>query len=157
MRASPSHASIQAAAASALLALTFAASSAAASTANQPSIGANPVFNAMPAAAEGRELIVTDLVLPPDAAGDAHYHPWEEYLYVISGSAMLGMDGAEPSALAAGDTAIIPARTIHTPKAGPDGVRAIVIRLHMAGDPASIPAPPAPPAPPTPPSSEPVL
>lgn len=106
-----------------------------------PPIGSNIVFDAEPGAAEGHQLIVADLRLGPDAAGAAHYHPWEEYLYVIEGEALLEIAGAPPRRLVAGEHVVIPARTIHTPRAGPAGMRAIVTRLHRAGDPISVPAP----------------
>lgn len=103
-----------------------------------PPLGANPVFDTVPGAAPRQRLIVTDLRLPADAVGAAHYHPWEEYLYVIEGSAVLDMEGQEPRTLVAGESVIIPARQVHTPRAGPDGVRAIVTRVHDAGDPVTV-------------------
>ena len=92
-------------------------------------------------AAPGYELIVADLLLPADAVGEAHYHPWEEYLYVIDGSAVLDIDGMEPRTLQAGEHFVIARETVHTPRAGPDGVRAIIARVHKQGDPVMVPAP----------------
>ena len=104
-----------------------------------PPIGPNPVFDTAPAAAPGHRLIVTDLNLGPDAVGDPHSHPWEEFLYVIAGEALVGLPGAEPQVVSPGETFTIPPRVVHTPKAGPDGVRAIVVRVHMADDPVTLP------------------
>ncbi len=101
----------------------------------QPELGPNPVFREVTAAAPGHELIVTDLFLGPEAVGAPHYHPWEEYLYVMGGSAILQIDGEEPRELGPGDAVVIPREAIHTPRAGPDGVRAIVVRVHDEGDP----------------------
>lgn len=105
-----------------------------------PPIGSNQVLNEDLSAAPGHELIVVDLVLPPNAVGAPHSHPWEEYLYVIGGSAVLDVEGAETRTVEAGETAIIPAMTIHTPRAGAEGIRAIVMRVHDEGDPLSIDA-----------------
>ncbi|MWV28736.1 cupin domain-containing protein [Aurantiacibacter rhizosphaerae] len=129
-------------AAAALLAITLAGCTAAAPApvSWQPPLGPNPVFNAAPGAAPDHRLLVTDLNLPPDAVGAAHFHPWEEYLYVIEGSALLDMEGSPPRTLTAGESFVIPARQVHTPRAGGDGVRAIVIRLHDEGDPERLPA-----------------
>ncbi len=113
--------------------------SAPAPTAYLPPLGSNQVFRARTAAAPGHELIVADLRLPPDAVGEAHWHPWEEFLYVIEGSAVIDLAG-RPRPLAAGESFVIPARTVHTPRAGPRGFRAIVTRVHDEGDPVSIPA-----------------
>jgi quercetin dioxygenase-like cupin family protein len=102
--------------------------------------GSNEVFREGTAAAPGHELIVADLVLPANAVGDRHYHPWEEHLYVIDGSAILDIDGMEQRSLTAGEKFVIPAEMVHTPKAGPDGIRAIIIRVHDEGDPVTVPA-----------------
>ncbi len=110
----------------------------------QPAYGANAVFHEALSAAAGHELIVTDLSLGPDAVGEAHFHPWEEYLYVLGGSAVLDIEGLEPRTLVAGETFVIPPNTVHTPRAGPEGIRAMVIRVHDEGDPVSLPAPDAP-------------
>ena len=106
----------------------------------EPSMGSNDVLQEALSAAPGHELIVADLRLGPDAVGDPHSHPWEEYLYVIGGSAVLDVEGAERRTVHAGETAIIPARTVHTPRAGAEGIRAIVLRVHNRGDPLNIPA-----------------
>lgn len=106
----------------------------------QPAIGSQEVLREKISAAPGHELIVADLVLPPNAVGDAHSHPWEEYLYVLGGSAVLDVEGAETRTVEAGSSATIPAKTVHTPRAGPEGIRAIIMRVHKDGDPLSIPA-----------------
>ena len=105
----------------------------------QPPIGPNPVFDQAPEAATDRRLIVTDLRLGPDAVGAAHYHPWEEFLYVIEGRALVEIDGEPTRTLLPGETFVIPPRVPHTPRAGPEGVRAIVVRVHNEGDPVSTP------------------
>jgi quercetin dioxygenase-like cupin family protein len=106
----------------------------------QPPLGSNVVFREATAAAPGHELIVADLKLAANAVGEAHYHPWEEYLYVIEGSAVLEIAGQEPRTLLAGEHFVIPRRTVHTPRAGAQGVRAIVVRVHDQGDPVMVPA-----------------
>ncbi len=108
-----------------------------------PPPGSNDIFNTEPGAAPGHRLVVADLVLGPDAASPPHYHPWEEYLYVIEGSAVLALDGAEPRTLLAGEHFVIPARAVHRAQAGPDGVRAIVTRVHDLADPIRVPVPEA--------------
>jgi len=106
----------------------------------QPAPGSNEVLREALSAAPGHELIVADLSLGPDAVGEAHSHPWEEYLYVLGGSAIVDIEGLDPRTLGPGEAFVIPAKTVHTPRAGPQGVRAIVIRVHDDGDPVSIPA-----------------
>lgn len=108
----------------------------------QPPLGSNVVFREATAAAPGHELIVADLNLAPNAVGEAHYHPWEEYLYVIEGSALLEINGQAPRQLLAGEHFVIPRQTVHIPRAGAQGVRAIVVRVHDEGDPVMVPAAP---------------
>ena len=105
-----------------------------------PPSGSNEIFRQATAAAPGHELIVADLNLPADAVGEPHYHPWEEYLYVISGSAILDTEGGDERTLQPGESFVIPREAVHTPRAGPTGVRAIVIRVHKEGDPVMVPA-----------------
>lgn len=106
----------------------------------QPAIGSNEVMRETLSAAPGHELIVADLVLPPNAVGEPHSHPWEEYLYVLGGSAVLEVEGMPTRTVESGGRATIPAKAVHTPRAGPDGIRAIIVRVHDEGDPLSIPA-----------------
>jgi quercetin dioxygenase-like cupin family protein len=105
-----------------------------------PPSGSNEIFRQATAAAPGHELIVADLSLPADAVDEPHYHPWEEYLYVIAGSAVLDIERSDERILQAGESFVIPRETVHTPRAGPTGVRAIVIRVHKEGDPVMVPA-----------------
>ena len=107
---------------------------------HQTDFGPTEIFREATAAAPGHELIVTDLHLPPNAVGEAHSHPWEEYLYVMGGSALVEVDGMEPREVFAGESIVLPREKVHTPAAGADGIRAIVIRVHDEGDPVSIPA-----------------
>jgi quercetin dioxygenase-like cupin family protein len=106
-----------------------------------PPIGSTDIFNTEPGAAPGHRLVVADLRLEAGAIGPAHYHPWEEYLYVIEGSALLSLDGAPPRSIAAGEQVVIPARMVHRAQAGPQGVRAIVTRVHDLADPIAVPVP----------------
>ncbi|AKH43448.1 quercetin dioxygenase-like cupin family protein [Altererythrobacter atlanticus] len=105
-----------------------------------PPMGSNQIFHEALSAAPGHELIAADLALGPDAAGQAHWHPWEEYLYVLAGSALVEIEGEPQRVVLPGQSFIIPARAVHTPRAGSQGVRAIVLRVHDAGDPESVPA-----------------
>ena len=104
-----------------------------------PPIGSNEIWHEESDSAPGHELIVADLRLGPNAVGETHWHPWNEYLYVIGGTAVLEIEGEEPQDLKAGDKVIIPRHAVHTPKAGPEGVRAIVSRVHVVGDPVTVP------------------
>ncbi|MEL6687171.1 MAG: cupin domain-containing protein [Pseudomonadota bacterium] len=110
---------------------------------------ANIAFNAMPPGSNLRlrepitisndlEVIISDVVIPPNATVPAHYHPGEEFLYVIEGSAIHVESGKEDQLLKAGDAYVIPPEAVHAPRGGPEGARAIVFRVHKQGKPERI-------------------
>ena len=106
-----------------------------------PPPGSNEVLRSTLAGTPGVEVIVSDVVIPPDGQVARHYHPGEEFLYLIEGTAIHVVEGKPDLPLAAGDSYAIPARAIHSPRGGPEGARAIVFSVHLAGQPARIEAP----------------
>ncbi len=84
------------------------------------------------------EVIISDVVIPPGATVPAHYHPGEEFLYVIEGSAVHVEAGKPDQILSAGDAYVIPPEAEHAPRGGPNGARAIVFRVHKQGLPERI-------------------
>jgi quercetin dioxygenase-like cupin family protein len=109
--------------------------------ATRPPAGSNEMLRAPLSALPGSEVIVSDVVIPPNAQVARHYHPGEEFLYVIEGSAIHIEEGKPDRLLKAGDSYALPPRAIHAPKGGPEGARAIVFRVHLAGQPERIDAP----------------
>lgn len=88
---------------------------------------------------DGLEVIVTDVVIPPNAEIPAHFHPSEEIVYVIEGSAVHRENGKPQRKLVAGDSIVIAPGAHHAPRGGPNGARAIVFRLHKSGSVEAIP------------------
>ncbi|HYD24121.1 MAG TPA: cupin domain-containing protein [Croceibacterium sp.] len=107
----------------------------------RPPPGSNQVLRSPLAGTPGVEVIVSDVVIPPGGQVPRHYHPGEEFLYLIEGSAIHVEEGKPDLPLATGDSYVIPPRAIHSPRGGPDGARAIVFRVHLAGQPERIDAP----------------
>ena len=101
----------------------------------RPPPGSNEQLRAPITAAEGLEVIISDVVIPPGAQVPRHFHPGEEFLYVIEGSAVHVQEDQEDITLKAGDSYVIPPRALHSPYAGEEGARAIVFRVHTAGEP----------------------
>ena len=120
----------------AALALT-ACASAPDTTASLPP-GSNEMLRSGIASMPGHEVIISDVIIPPGATVPRHYHPGEEFLYVISGSAIHVEQGKPDLKLKAGDSYVIAPEAIHSPRGGPDGARAIVFRVHVAGQPERI-------------------
>lgn len=107
----------------------------------RPPPGSNEVLRSPLAGTPGVEVIVSDVVIPPNGQVPRHYHPGEEFLYLIEGTAIHVEQGKPDLPLKAGDSYAIPPRAIHAPRGGPDGARAIVFRVHVEGQPERIEAP----------------
>jgi len=106
-----------------------------------PPPGSNEMLRSPLSALAGAEVIISDVVIPPNGQVARHYHPGEEFLYLIGGSAIHVEEGKPDLPLEAGDSYAIPPRAIHSPRGGPEGARAIVFRVHVAGQPERIDAP----------------
>lgn len=104
----------------------------------EPPPGSNTMLRAPIEIADGLEVIISDVVIPPNAAVPRHYHPGEEFLYVIRGSAIHVEEGKGDRLLQAGDSYVIPPHAAHAPRAGAEGARAIVFRVHVEGKPERI-------------------
>ena len=106
--------------------------------ARKPPPGSNLMLRAPITISDDLEVIISDVVIPPGATVPRHYHPGEEFLYVIEGSAVHVEAGKADQVLSAGDAYVIPPEAEHAPRGGPDGARAIVFRVHKQGLPERI-------------------
>ena len=89
-------------------------------------------------ASDGLEVLISDVVIPANGTVPLHYHPGEEFLYIIEGSALHREDGQADRELKAGDSYVIPPMAKHSPIGGPEGARAIVFRVHLKDQPERI-------------------
>jgi len=97
--------------------------------------GSNEVLRADLASAEGIEVLISDVVVPANSGLPKHYHPGEEFAYLIEGQFLFWQDGAEEVVVNAGDPAIITPKRIHSVRTGDAPARAIVFRVHPKGEP----------------------
>ena len=97
--------------------------------------GSNMMLRAPITISDGLEVIISDVIIPPNAAVPAHYHPGEEFVYVIEGYAVHIEEGKAEQILKKGDAYVIPPEAVHSPRAGAEGARAIVFRVHVQGMP----------------------
>ena len=88
--------------------------------------------------AEGLEVIVSHVALPPNLILPMHWHPGEEFAYVLQGSATLILDGEGEQEIAAGDAAVVPLKRVHTARSGSEGATILVFRVHEAGQPGRV-------------------
>ena len=104
----------------------------------KPPPGSNLMLRGPITISDDLEVIISDVVIPAGATVPRHYHPGEEFLYVIEGSAVHVEEGKPDQILSAGDAYVIPPQAEHAPRGGPDGARAIVFRVHKQGLPERI-------------------
>jgi len=89
--------------------------------------------------AEGIEVIVSVIEIGPQFTLPKHYHPGEEFVYLLEGSATVWQQGKPDVTLAAGEIYRIPLKQVHTALTGDNSARAIVFRVHEKGAPDRIP------------------
>lgn len=99
----------------------------------RPPPGSNLMLRGPITISDDLEVIISDVVIPAGATVPRHYHPGEEFVYVIEGSAVHIEAGKPDQVLSAGDAYVIPPEAEHAPRGGPDGARAIVFRVHKTG------------------------
>ncbi|AFY61687.1 cupin domain-containing protein [Synechococcus sp. PCC 6312] len=100
--------------------------------------GSNEMLRAPTAMAEGVEVIISDVIIPPNSRLPRHYHPGEEFIYVIEGEVVHVEEGKPDRIVRAGETVVIPPKVIHAPYTTDQAARAIVFRVHVAGQPERI-------------------
>ena len=87
------------------------------------------------AGVEGKEIIVSRVSFPPHTELPWHWHPGEEFFYVIKGSVTLKRRGAPDSLTTQGDAQKIAPQIIHTGSTGEQGAELVIFRVHAAGEP----------------------
>ncbi|WP_205663326.1 cupin domain-containing protein [Alteromonas facilis] len=81
------------------------------------------------------EVVVSKVQIPANTSLSKHWHPGEEFAYVLEGSVTLWQQGLEDRLLQAGELASIPLKQIHTAVTGDEGVTLLVFRVHEEGKP----------------------
>ena len=87
------------------------------------------------AGVEGKEIIVSRVSFPPHTELPWHWHPGEEFFYVIEGSVTLKRRGEPDSLATQGDAQKIAPQIIHTGSTGEQGAELVIFRVHAEGEP----------------------
>ena len=87
------------------------------------------------AGVEGKEVIVSRVSFPPDTELPWHWHPGEEFFYVIEGSVTLKRRGEADLTAAQGAAQKIAPQVIHTGRTGEQGAELVIFRVHATGEP----------------------
>lgn len=88
----------------------------------------------------GTAVIVSHVTIPPNTSLPKHWHPGEEFAYVLEGSATLWQKGKRNLVGKKGEVLKVPLKQIHTATTGPEGVTLLVFRVHEIGQPERIKA-----------------
>jgi quercetin dioxygenase-like cupin family protein len=87
----------------------------------------------------GREVIVSRVRIPPNTSLPKHWHPGEEFAYVLEGSVTLWQKGKPNLVFKKGDAAKVPLKQIHTAMTRDEGVTLLIFRVHEHGKPERVP------------------
>ena len=87
------------------------------------------------AGADGKEVIVSRVSFPPHTELPWHWHPGEEFFYVIEGSVTLKRRGEGDLTASQGGAQKIAPQVIHTGRTGEQGAELVIFRVHAAGEP----------------------
>jgi quercetin dioxygenase-like cupin family protein len=87
---------------------------------------------------EGTEVVVSRVVIPANTRLSKHWHPGEEFVYVLEGSGILWQKGKSDVILKKGDVYKVPLKQIHTAKTLEEGATFLVFRVHEKGKPVRV-------------------
>lgn len=84
------------------------------------------------------EVIVSLVEIAANTELPKHYHPGEEFVYLLEGSATVWQKDRPDTPMQAGDVFKIPYEQVHTAITGAQPARALVFRVHRKGMPERI-------------------
>jgi quercetin dioxygenase-like cupin family protein len=87
------------------------------------------------ALAEGVEVVLSYIELPKNTTLPSHYHPGEEFVYLIQGSGELTLKDKSNIIIKAGQTAKVPLEQVHSFSSLNEDVKGVVFRVHEKGKP----------------------
>ena len=111
-----------------------------ASRAGSPPVSIENLLRADSQLANDIEVIVSRVEIGPNFSLPKHYHPGEEYVYMLEGTSTVWQQGKPDTKLVAGDIFKIPFEQVHTAMTSDDSAKALIFRVHKKGQPDRIPA-----------------
>jgi len=85
--------------------------------------------------AEGIEVVMSYIELPKNTTLPSHYHPGEEFVYLIQGSGELTLKDESKIIVKAGETVKVPLKHVHSFSSLHEDVKGVVFRVHEKGQP----------------------
>ncbi len=90
------------------------------------------------AGVDGTEVVVSHVSVPANTTLPKHWHPGEEFAYIMEGSLVLLQDGKPDVVGHKGDAMVVPLKQVHTIRTQDEGVTIIIFRVHEQGEPERI-------------------
>jgi quercetin dioxygenase-like cupin family protein len=87
---------------------------------------------------ENTEVVVSVTTVPPHTTLPKHWHPGEEFAYVLEGSFVLWQEGKADEIFRKGDVGKVPLKQVHTVSTKEEGATILVFRVHELGQPGRI-------------------
>jgi quercetin dioxygenase-like cupin family protein len=84
---------------------------------------------------EGVEVVMSYLEMPKETTLPTHYHPGEEFVYILHGSGELSLKDQSKIIVKAGDVVKVPLKHVHSFSTLNEDVKAVVFRVHEKGQP----------------------
>lgn len=87
---------------------------------------------------ENTEVVVSITTVPPHTTLPTHWHPGEEFAYVLDGYFILHQEGKADEFYRKGDVGIVPLKQVHTVSTQEEGATILIFRVHELGQPGRI-------------------
>lgn len=87
---------------------------------------------------DNTEVVVSKVKVPPNSSLPMHWHPGEEFVYVLNGSVTLIQEGEREKIFRKGDVCVVPFKKVHTIRTESEGVEMLAFRVHEEGKPERI-------------------
>ena len=84
------------------------------------------------------EVIVSKVRIPANTTLPKHWHPGEEFAYMLEGSVTLWQKGKPDVVFRKGDVGTVPLKQVHTVTTHDEGATILVFRVHETGQPGRI-------------------
>lgn len=85
--------------------------------------------------AENTEVVVSRVSVPPQSSLPMHWHPGEEFAYILDGALILHQEGEDDIKYCQGEVGVVPFKKVHTIETKEEGVTVLVFRVHEQGQP----------------------
>lgn len=90
------------------------------------------------AGVDTREVIVSRVSIPANTRLPVHWHPGEEFAYIIEGSVTLWQQGKKDIHGKKGDVIKVPFKQVHTAETSDEAAVILVVRIHEPGQPGRV-------------------